>query len=390
MSSSKTGRKKDATIMTHAGMDPQKHHGALNVPPYRMSTVAFSSLEEFMNNPSGTTAYGRTSTPSMKALEDAITALENAHGSVIAPSGLSAIVTAITAFTGAGDHVLITDNCYGPSRRAAENIFKRFGLDVEYYSPMMGAEIETLFRTNTKVLFMESPGSLTFEVQDIGAMTAATKKVGIKTILDNSWATPLYLKPLDLGIDVAMMSGTKYVSGHSDALIGTLAANAASYDAVRNQAIYSGICAGSEEIYLTLRGLRTMGVRMAHHSKAALDIAHWLAGHPAVKRVLHPALPSCPGHENWKKYFKGASGTFSLVLHEGERSKIAKMLDGMELFRMGFSWGGFESLIVYEEPASARTASPWTETGGLIRLHIGLEDIDDLKADIEAGFTRLS
>ncbi|MBI1216390.1 MAG: cystathionine beta-lyase [Alphaproteobacteria bacterium] len=378
------------TVLTHAGSKPAEYHGAVNVPVHRMSTIVFNSYDEFEKVPNVPYSYGRAGTPTSAAFEEAIAAIEGAHRSVATCSGLSAILTSLIAFASAGDHILVTDNCYGPGRKTCEEVLRRFGVDVEYYPPMIGGEIKTLFRPNTRLVFMEAPGSLTFEVQDIGAITAAAKEAGIKTAIDNSWGTPLCLKPLALGIDVSVMSATKYISGHSDVMLGVVSANASSWNAVKRAALMMGLCGGSEELYLGARGLRTLKPRMDHHREAALDIATWLSTHKAVKQVRHPALPSCPGHKNWKKYYQGSSGTFGIILHENRRENIARMLDGMALFSMGFSWGGFESLLFPEQPGHARSASPWTEEGFSLRIHIGLEDKDDLKADLDEGLERLA
>lgn len=383
-------KKSFETLLTHAGSKPDEYHGAVNVPPHRMSTIVFRTYDEFEKVPNVPYSYGRAGTPSTAAFEEGIAAIEGAYRSVATCSGLSAIVTALIAFAESGDHILMTDNCYGPSRKSCEEILRRFGVDVEYYPPMIGAEIEKLFRPNTKLVFMEAPGSLTFEVQDIGAITAAAKKAGVKTAIDNSWATPLFFQPLDFGIDISVMSATKYVSGHSDVMLGVVSTNEAAWPEVKRAALMLGLCGGSEELYLGLRGLRTLNVRMQQHQKNALDIATWLTGQKAVKAVRHPALPSCPGHENWKKYYKGSSGTFGIILHETNREKIKAMLDDMEIFNLGFSWGGFESLLFPEQPKPIRTAENWTETGFSLRLHIGLEDVEDIRADLDAGFKRLS
>lgn len=377
------------TLLTHAGSKPDEYHGAVNVPPHRMSTIVFRTYEEFEKVPNVPYSYGRAGTPSSAAFEEGIAAIEGAYRSVATCSGLSAILTALMAFTQAGDHILITDNCYGPSRKSCEEILRRFGVDVEYYPPLIGADIEKLFRPNTKLVFMESPGSLTFEVQDVGAITAAAKKAGIKTAIDNSWATPLFFRPIAFGIDVSVMSATKYVSGHSDVMLGVVSANEEAWPQVKRAALMLGLCGGSEELYLGLRGLRTLNVRLRQHEKNALDIARWLSQQPEVKRVHHPALPSCPGHENWKKYYKGSSGTFGIILHQTDRAKIAAMLDGMEFFNLGFSWGGFESLLFPEQPKPIRTAEAWTEEGFSLRLHIGLEDVEDIRRDLAAGLKRL-
>lgn len=378
-----------ATILTHAGSHPGRYHGAVNVPVHRMSTIVFKSYAEFEKVPDMPFYYGRAGTPTSAAFEEAIAALEGADGSVATCSGLSAIVTTLMAFTQVGDHVLMPDNCYGPSRKSCEEILRRFGVDIEYYDPMLGAAIKGLFRDTTRLVFMESPGSLTFEVQDIGAIVSAAKAAGIRTAIDNSWGTPLNFQPLQHGIDVAVMSATKYISGHSDAMLGVVSATADAFPAIRRTALMLGYCAGSEELYLATRGLRTLHLRMRQHASAGLDIAQWLQQQPAVKRVLHPALPGAAGHDNWKKYFSGASGTFGIVLHETDRHKITAMLDGFKYFRLGFSWGGFESLCFPEQPHPIRTATQWAEPGFSLRLHIGLEGVEDLRADLAAGFERL-
>lgn len=382
--------KKQNTILTHAGSKPGEYHGAVNVPPHRMSTIVFRTYAEFEKVPNVPFSYGRAGTPTTAAFEEAIAEIEGAYRSVSTCSGLAAILTALVAFTRSGDHVLMPDNCYGPGRKTCEEILRKFGVDVEYYPPMIGAGIAGHFRPNTKLVFMEAPGSLTFEVQDIGAITKAAKDAGIRTAIDNSWATPLFFRPLDLGIDVSVMAATKYIAGHSDVMLGVVSTNEASWPAVKRAALMLGLCAGSEELYLGTRGLRTLHVRLPHHQKSALEIAGWLGTHPAVKKLLHPAFPSCPGHENWKKYYSGSSGTFGIILHETNKQKIAKMLDGMSIFRLGFSWGGFESLLFPEQPAPIRTADPWRESGFSLRLHIGLEDVTDLKADLEEGLARLA
>jgi cysteine-S-conjugate beta-lyase len=382
-------KKKPNTILTHAGSKPSEYHGAVNVPPHRMSTIVFNTYEEFEKVPNVPFSYGRAGTPTSAAFEEGIAQIEGAYRSVSTCSGLSAILTALLAFAKAGDHLLLTDNCYGPARKTCEEVLRRFGVDIEYYPPMIGADIKKLFRPNTKLVFLEAPGSLTFEVQDLGAITDAAKKAGIKTAMDNSWATPLFCRPMDLGIDISVMAATKYIGGHSDAMLGVVSANEDSWAHVKRAALMLGLCAGSEELYLGTRGLRTLHVRLPHHQKSALEIGAWLQQHKAVKRLLHPAFASCPGHENWKKYFIGSTGTFGIILHETRREKIAKMLDGMQIFRMGFSWGGFESLLFPEQPKPIRTATKWDETGFSLRIHIGLEDAEDLKADLEAGLKRL-
>jgi cystathionine beta-lyase len=389
MSAHDSKDKKFLTRLTHAGSKPDEYHGAVNVPPHRMSTIVFRTFAEFEKVPDVPFSYGRAGTPSSAAFEEAIADIEGAFRSVATCSGLSAILTALLAFAKAGDHILMTDNCYGPSRKTCEEILRRFGIDVEYYPPMIGAAIEKLFRPNTKLVFMEAPGSLTYEVQDVGAILAAAKKAGVRTAIDNSWATPLFFRPIEFGIDVSVMSATKYVAGHSDVMLGVVSATEEAFPAVKRAALMLGLCAGSEELYLGLRGLRTLHARMQQHQKNALDVAQFLSLQPQVKRVLHPALPSCPGHENWKKYYKGSSGTFGIILHETNREKLARLFDGMEIFNLGFSWGGFESLLFPEQPKPIRTAETWAEEGFSCRIHVGLEDVEDIKADLAAGLKRL-
>lgn len=383
-------RKKIGTLLTHVSSNPEKYDGVVNVPVHRASTIIFDSYADFENIAKRPFSYGRVGTPTSVAFEGAIAELEGAAGSVSTASGLSAILVALIAFTKAGDHVLITDNVYGPSRKLGKEILQKYGVEVEFYPCLTGADISKRFKKNTSVLFLEAPGSITFEVCDIGALVKSAKAKKITTIMDNSWGTPLLFKPLENGIDVSIMSATKYISGHSDALLGVVSGTAETYPQLRKTALYLGICAGSEELYMGLRGLRTLEIRMKEHQSRALEIARWLEKRPAVKRVLHPALSSCPGHAHWKKYFNGSSGTFGIILKETDKKKIAKMLDGFKLFRMGASWGGYESLCFPVQPKADRTAQPWTEEGFSLRLHIGFEDMDDLKEELTAGFKRLA
>lgn len=378
---------KISTLLTHCSSRPESFQGVVNVPVHRASTIIFKTYKEFEEHP---TYYGRAGTPTSAAFEQAIASLEGAAGSVSTCSGLSAIVVALTAFTKAGDHILIADNVYGPTRKFCKDMLSKHGVEVEFYSPMIGAGIQDMFKKNTRVLFLEAPGSLTFEVCDIGALVEAARNAKIVTVMDNSWGTPLFFKPLENGIDVSMMSATKYISGHSDAILGVVSGTAETYPLLKKAAMMLGLCGGSEELYIGLRGLRTLEIRLKEHQERALTIARWLETQSAVKRVLHPALPSCGGHENWKKYFKGSSGTFGMILKEADKKKIAQMLDGLKLFHMGASWGGYESLCFPEQPAPLRTASAWTETGFSLRLHIGFEDVEDLKTDLMASFKRLA
>jgi cystathionine beta-lyase len=380
---------KDATLLTHASSNPDACNGAVNPPIYRASTIILKSYADFERIPNVDYYYGRIGTPTSKAFEEAMAAFDGAYKSIATQSGLSAIMTVLMAFSQAGGHILITDNSYGTARKPCAEILKKLGVEVEYFPPMIGADIQKLFRPNTSLVFMEAPGSLTFEVQDIGAITAAAKAAGIKTAIDNSWGTPLFLKPLALGIDVAVMSATKYICGHADALLGIISTTEELYPLMKRTSVNLGYCAGSEELNLGLRGLRTLDIRMKEHQRKALEIATELENNPAVKRVLHPALPSHVGHDNWKKYFKGSSGTFGIILKETRKEKFAAMLDHMQVFRMGFSWGGFESLLFPEQPRMIRTAETWAEEGLSLRVHVGFEDINDLKQDLADGLKRL-
>ncbi len=383
-------QKKTGTLLTHVSTAPHKYDGAVNTPVHRTSTIVFNTYEEFENSAKAPFNYGRHGTPTSVAFEQAIAALDGAAGSVSTGSGLSAITLALMAFAKSGDHVLMSDNVYSPSRRFCTEMLGKFGVEVEFYAPMIGAGIEKLFRKNTAVLFLEAPGSITFEVCDIGALVKSAKAKKTTTIMDNSWATPLLFKPLANGVDVSVMSATKYICGHSDVILGVASGTADSYPLLKKTALQLGLCAGSEELYLGLRGLRTLEVRLKEHQSRALEMAQWLEKQPAVSRVMHPALAACPGHDNWKKYFKGSSGTFGIVLKEGDKKKVARMLDGFKIFHMGASWGGYESLCFPQQPQSNRTAIPVTEPGFFLRLHIGFEDIDDLKTDLAEGFKRLA
>ena len=382
------------TEVTAAGRDPRAHFGIVNPPVYHASTVLFETLadlERISRDPFDHVYYGRQGTPTTFALEEAVARLEGGYRAVATASGLAAIGAALTAFLRAGDHLLMTDCAYGPTRKFCNMVLANFGVETTYYDPLVGAGIADLMRDNTRVVFAESPGSLTFEVQDLPAIAAATHARGAVVILDNSWATPLYFRPFDHGADIVIEAATKYLVGHSDAMMGCIVATEAHYRRVKTVQAVLGAVPGPDDCYLALRGIRTLAVRLARHQETALRLARWCADRAEVARVLHPAFPDCPGHETWKRDFTGASGLFSIVLARPYPKKaIAAMVDGMGLFRMGYSWGGFESLILPADPAPLRTAVPWRAEGPLLRLHAGLEDPDDLIADLEAGFARLT
>jgi cystathionine beta-lyase len=383
-----TGKEKTATRLSHAGREPARQHGFVNTPIYRGSTVLFPTLAALEANDQAYT-YGRTGTPTVTALEQAIAELEGGHRTWLTPSGLSAIATALLAFVEAGDEVLVVDTIYRPARRFCDNVLGRLGVKITYYDPVIGAGIAGLIGPKTKVVFAESPGSQTFEVQDIPAIAQAAHAAGAVVILDNTWATPLFFKPFAHGVDVSIQAATKYIVGHADAMLGAVTASEKTAQAVHRTHEDLGLCPGPEDVYLGLRGLRSLGVRLERHQQSALDLARWLEKRPEVARVIHPALPTHPGHAIWKRDFTGASGLFSIILKPVPRERLAAMLDGLELFGMGYSWGGFESLILPFDPTPYRTATRWEAEGPAIRLHVGLEDVEDLKADLEAGFARL-
>jgi cysteine-S-conjugate beta-lyase len=382
-------RQKQDTRLAHAGREPGRYHGFVNPPIYRGSTVLFPSVERFEANDQEFT-YGRLGTPTVKALEEAIAELEGGHATLLTPSGLSAIATTLLAFVSAGDHVLVTDSIYRPTRRFCDHVLKRLGVETTYYDPLVGAGIRELIKGNTRVVFTESPGSQTFEVQDIPAIAAAAHAAGATVVMDNTWATPLYFKPFAHGMDVSIQAATKYIVGHADAMLGAITTTRDASRAIARAHEDLGLCPGPEDAYLGLRGLRSLGVRLERHQASGLELADWLRRRLEVARVLHPALSSDPGHALWKRDFTGASGLFAIVLKPASTQAVVAMLDGLKLFGMGYSWGGFESLILPFDPSAYRTATTWREQGPALRLHVGLEDVDDLKADLEAGFARLA
>lgn len=388
--------KQDTTIVT-AGRDPESNHGVVNPPVYHTSTILNPSMatmkEKGARREKGesVTMYGRIGHPTSLAFEEAMAEVEGGYRAFAFPSGLAAIAAAITAYVSAGDHILISDSAYRPTRSYCDGVMKRFGVETTYYDPLIGAGIADLIRPNTKIVYVEAPGSHTFEMQDIPAIAAAAHKAGAMVLMDNTWASPLFFRPFDHGVDVSIHAATKYIVGHSDAMLGVVTTNEAAWQPLRQTAQAMGQCVGPDDIYLGLRGLRTLGVRLRQHMVNALDVAAWLETRPEVDRVLHPGLPSHPGHAIWKRDFLGASGLFSIVLREGySDDDLARMIDGLELFGLGASWGGYESLVIHQKPEQFRTATQWSGPGLLVRLHIGLEDPEDLKADLQAGLERLA
>ena len=374
------------TRLAHSGNDPHAYFGFVNPPVVHASTVLFSEARLMGSRHEGSQkyVYGINGTPTTDALGAAVDELEGSAGTVAVPSGLAAVALPLLAFLSAGDHLLVTDSVYSPTRRFCDTTLKRFGVDVEYYDPLVGAGISGLMKPNTRLILTESPASGTFEIQDIPAIVTAAHAGGAIVVMDNTWATPVYFRALDYGVDITVHAATKYPGGHSDLLLGLVSANEKCWGQLRQTFLTLGICAGPDDVYQVLRGLRSMGVRLERHQQSALEIARWLEGKPGVARVLHPALESYPGHALWKRDFCGASGLFSIVLANcGEKGRLA-FLDALEIFGLGYSWGGYESLAV---PFSLkdRTIAKGPYEGPLIRLQIGLEDVEDLKADLERG-----
>lgn len=378
-----------ATEVVHQGRDPLTQHGFVNPPVYRGSTVLFPTVEELFSRRQPYT-YGRRSTPTVKALEDAIATIEGGTVTTLTASGYQAVTTAILAFVESGDHILMVDTVYQPTRSFCDFMLAKLGVETEYYDPLIGGEIATLVRPNTRLIFVESPGSQTLEMQDIPAIAEVAREKDLWLLMDNTWASPLYFKPFSHGVDVSIQAATKYIVGHADAMLGAITANDRAAKHIDRAKETLGTCPGSEETYLGLRGLRTLDVRLERHQKSALDIALWLSARPEVARVMYPALPDDPGHALWRRDFLGATGLFSVVLKTADIKAVSAMLDGLKLFGMGYSWGGYESLVIPFNPKSYRTATRWEDKGQALRFHIGLDDVADLKADLEQGFARLA
>ncbi|EKV28444.1 Cystathionine beta-lyase [Caenispirillum salinarum AK4] len=384
---------KEDTRIVHAGRHPARFHGAVNTPVYRCSTILsenVAELKEKVRNKFDMVDYGRLGTPSTMDLEAAVAELEGGARAIATSSGLAAIAGCLTGLLSAGDHLLMTDSAYFPTRKFCDEVLARFGVETTYYDPLIGAGIADLMRDNTKVVFTEAPGSLTFEMQDIPAIAEAAHARGALVAIDNTWATPLFFKPFDHGVDVSIHAGTKYIVGHSDAMVGLIVCKTPElFTRIKSTTSAFGYSLSGDDAFLALRGLRTMKVRLEHHQRAALEIAQWLEARPDVTRVLYPALPSDPGHAIWKRDFTGASGLMGVELAPAGENNITAMnafLDALKLFGLGFSWGGFESLAIPATGAIQRTATTFRAEGPVVRLHIGLEDIDDLKADLDQAF----
>lgn len=390
MSIPKDGRKgmKDATKVVHVGRDPDAQYGFVNTPVYRGSTILFPTFEALQKRTQPYT-YGRRATPTTRALEEALSELSGGDTTILLPSGLNAVTAAILAFVKAGDEILMVDTVYQPTRAFCDGLLKRLGVSTVYYDPSIGSGIAGLIKDSTRLVFVESPGSQTFEMQDLPAIAAAAHARDLIVIADNTWASPLYCRPLDLGADVSIEALTKHVVGHSDANLGSVTGNARTARALINAKEWLGTSVGSEEAYLALRGLRTLDVRLRHHMQSGIAVARWLTSRPEVARVIHPALDSDPGHALWKRDYRGACGLFAAILKPISQPALAAFLDGLELFGMGYSWGGYESLIIPFDPSSYRTATKWRTEGPALRLHIGLDAVDDLTRDLAAGFDRM-
>ena len=391
---------KQDTKVTTGGRKPFAHHGYVNTPVYHASTLLYPTAEEFLgqhhtgddSEQRGRYFYGRRGTPTSEALENAIQEIEGpaCAGVALLPSGLSAISTALLAVLKAGDHLLVTDNVYGPTRQFCDSTLQRYGVTTSYYDPLIGAGIATLIEPNTRAVFTEAPGSLTFEMQDIPAIAAGAHQRGAVVLMDNTWASPLYFKALDKGVDLAIQSGTKYLGGHSDLMLGTVSANAACLARLKDTVYGMGLCVGPDDMNLGLRGLRTLAVRLARHHQSGLAVARWFEQRPEVLRVLHPALMSDPGHAIWRRDFTGASGLFAVVLKPVPEKAVLAFLNALTLYGMGASWGGFESLAIPYDVTAYRSATKWEPGGPSLRFHIGLEDVGDLIADLERGFAALA
>lgn len=387
--------KTKATNYVTAGRSKKWTNGVVNPSVQRASTVVFNTVAEkqhaMINRTNQTLFYGRRGTQTHFALQDAMVELEGGAGCALYPCGTAAISNAILSFIETGDHILMVDTCYEPTRDFCDTMLKKLGVETTYYDPMLGAEIESLIQPNTKILFTESPGSITMEVQDIPTLSAIAHKHDIIVMLDNTWGAGVQFSPFDFGVDISIQAATKYIVGHSDVMLGTAVAREELWPQLREQSYLMGQCISPDDAYLALRGIRTLGVRLQQHQDASLEVAQWLAARPEVDHVRHPALDTCPGHEFFKRDFAGGNGLFSFVLKTSNTKATTALLDGMRHFSMGYSWGGFESLILANEPRSfnsLRTVANPNFKGTLIRLHIGLESVSDLIEDLEAGLQR--
>ncbi|GLS91948.1 cystathionine beta-lyase [Psychromonas marina] len=386
---------KKETQIVSLGRDKKWTKGVINPPVFRASTMLFETMEEMRfatkNRANGEMFYGRRGGPTHFAFQAAIAELEGGVGTALYPSGSAAISGALLSFLKAGDHLLMVDNAYEPTRALCDNLLAGYGIETTYYDPLIGAGIKDLIQENTKVLFLESPGSITMEIQDVPTLSRIAHENDLIVMLDNTWASPINSRPFEMGVDISIQAATKYIVGHSDVMMGTATSNEKYWDQLREHSYLMGYCTSPDDVYLASRGLRTLGVRMAQHEKNALKVANWLATRPEVDHLRHPAFESCPGHEFFERDFSASNGLFSFVLKEGNLKSITALVENMAHFKMGFSWGGYESLILGVFGIDKlRTATTWDSSKPLIRLHIGLENVDDLIADLEAGFERFN
>ena len=384
--------KKD-TLLVHGGRNPEDNFGIVNPPVYHASTVTFPTMEKYQEKPAipfDGVQYGRTGTPTTFALEESVCKLYSGHKTVATSSGAAAIAIAMSAFLQSGDHALVIDNVYGPTRtRVSDVLMARSGIDISYFDPSQS--IKHLISPKTKIVYLEAPGSLTFEMIDISTVSAEAHAAGALVMMDNTWATALLFQPFEHGVDIIVEAGTKYIGGHADIMLGLITVKTHEHHfAVKSTANAMGNCPGPDDCYLGLRGLRTLSVRMERHQKNAIQIAKWLQGRQEIHRVMYPALPNDPGYKIWKRDFDGACGLFGVILKPFSKKAVAAMLDNLKLFAMGASWGGYESLIIPTEPNKIRTATIWSNVNPCLRLHIGLEDPGDLISDLEMGLKRLT
>ncbi|MEN5035336.1 cystathionine beta-lyase [Pseudomonas sp. TWI929] len=377
------------TLLAHSGRIHDQVGGTVNTPVYRASTLLFPTVGDLKSVYGTLNTYGRHGNPTTRSLEMALAELEGASGAMLTPSGLSAVTTSLMACLKPGDHLLMTDSVYDPTRSFCDETLARFGIETTYYDPALGANIAGLIRPNTRVVFVESPGSLTFDIQDIPAIAEVAHAHNAIVILDNTWGTPVNFASFKHGVDISVHAATKYIVGHSDVLMGVIMTTEALFPQVRGYYKQLGLTVSADDAYLALRGLRTLSTRLERHQRNAMIVADWLQAQPEVAQILYPALPGAPGHDLWKRDFTGACGLFGVQLYDTHEKAVHSMLDGMELFGMGFSWGGFESLILHTNPTPHRTATKWESQGPLLRLHIGLENPQDLIADLQSGFERL-
>jgi cystathionine beta-lyase len=382
------------TLLTHVGGSPTDRHGAVNPPVYRASTILFPTVAEWEAsrvhaNRFNVIRYGQLGTPTTFALEEAVASLEGGYRAMLLPSGLAAATTALLALLRSGDHLLMTDSAYQPTRHFCKAHLSRYGIETTFYDPCIGAGIESLMRPETRVVFLESPGSITFDVQDLPAIARVAHARGALVVIDNTWATPYFLPAMQLGADVSVIAATKYIGGHADVMLGTITTTEPLYETVRSMVAELGYCVSPDDAFLGLRGLRTLGLRLERHGKSALQVAEWLQGRPEVKQVLYPALPADPGHAIWKRDFTGASGLFGVVLHPVPKPAVDAMLDSLRLFGMGASFGGYESLAIPMDSTRLRHLIGSSDYK-FIRAHVGLEDPADLISDLEQGFGQLN